>query len=259
MSNPLARFLARPNTDPVKSVGMAGLIGAAAALIVASASVLLTPQIAANRAGAKSDLMASMLAGVPGIAELIEGQGIETHVVDLTTGRISPTDPAGFDQIAAASDPERSIALAPAVDLAALSRREKEAMVWMVREGKDVRLLILPVRGAGYQSTIRAYLALEGDLNTVAAVAVYEQGDTPGLGAKITEEAYARGWRGRKIAEDGEILIDTAIGASGDFEVEMISGASVTSYAMVDMMHFWLGEAGFGPFLANLAKGEAGL
>lgn len=50
-------------------------------------------------------------------------------------------------------------------------------------------------------------------------------------------------------------MIDATSGASGPCEVEMISGASVTSYAAVDMVHFWLGEGGFGPFLGNLREG----
>ena len=259
MADLMRRFFQRQNTDPVKSIGMAGIIAAICALIVAGTAVALRPLIEENRLAARAGQMASMLEGVPGIAELLEGGGIETFVVDLATGEISDTDPADFDQVAAAADPERSIALSPAVDLAAISRRETESLIWLVRDGEDIRLLVLPVRGAGYQSTIRAYLALEGDLNTVAAFTVYEQGETPGLGSRVAEQDYLRGWTGRRIAEDGEILIDTAIGARGDFEVEMISGASVTSYGTVDMVHFWLGPDGFGPFLENLREGRAGL
>ena len=44
--------------------------------------------------------------------------------------------------------------------------------------------------------------------------------------------------------------------ASGPNEVDGISGASVTSYAISDMLEFWMGEHGFGPFLDRLKKGE---
>src|SRR5690606_34142855 len=98
----------------------------------------------------------------------------------------------------------------------------------------EVKLLVLPVRGAGYQSTIRAYLALEGDLNTVAAFTVYEQGETPGLGSRVAEAEFSRSWTGKQIAENGTIAIDASAGASGPHEVEMISGASVTTYGTVD-------------------------
>ena len=41
-----------------------------------------------------------------------------------------------------------------------------------------VQLVILPVHGQGYASTIRGYLALEGDMETVAALTITEQGET---------------------------------------------------------------------------------
>ncbi|OWJ73353.1 Na+-translocating NADH-quinone reductase subunit C [Haematobacter missouriensis] len=259
MRETVIRFFARPNTDPIKSIGMAMIIAASSALVVGGAAVSLRPLIEANRLEARAGQMAALLEGVPGIADLLADGGIETLLVDLTTGRISATDPVDFDPAAAATDPERSTALSPAIDLAAITRRENEAMVWLVRDQGQIRLLVLPVRGAGYQSTIYAYLALEGDLNTVAAFTVYEQGETPGLGSRVAETDYLRGWTGRQIAEEGMIMIDTVSGASGVYEVEMISGASVTSYGAIDMVHFWLGPDGFGPFIDNLRNGEAGL
>lgn len=125
--------------------------------------------------------MAAMLEAVPGIAELLGDGGIEPHAIDLGTGRISDTDAASVDQAAAALDPESSTALTPAQGLAAISRRENESLGWMVRQQDDLRLVFLPVRGAGYRSMIHAYLALEGDLNTVAAYTVHHQGEPPAL------------------------------------------------------------------------------
>ena len=111
--------------------------------------------------------------------------------------------------------------------------------------------------GAGYQSTIRAYLALEADLDTVAAFTVYEQGETPGLGARVAEDGWQAQWAGKRIFDDGDFAISVVRGnASGPNEVDGISGASVTSYAISDMLEFWMGEHGFGPFLDRLKKGE---
>jgi Na+-transporting NADH:ubiquinone oxidoreductase subunit C len=45
--------------------------------------------------------------------------------------------------------------------------------------------------------------------------------------------------------------------SSGRNEVAGVSGASVTGYAVTDMIQFWLGPAGYGPFLDRLrARGE---
>lgn len=122
---------------------------------------------------------------------------------------------------------------------------------------QELALVVLPVRGAGCQSTIRAYLALEADLGTVAAFTVYEQGETPGLGARVTEDGWQAQWAGKRIFDDGDFAISVVRGnASGPNEVDGISGASVTSYAISDMLEFWMGEHGFGPFLDRLKKGE---
>ena len=142
-------------------------------------------------------------------------------------------------------------------DLAGLGRRENQALVYLLRRGEDLALVVLPVRGAGYQSTIRAYLALEADLNTVAAFTVYEQGETPGLGANIAEESWQAQWAGKRIFEDEDFAISVVRGnASGPYEVDGISGASVTGYAISDMLEFWMGERGFGPFLERLKEGK---
>ncbi|RWR04212.1 FMN-binding protein [Paenirhodobacter populi] len=255
--NPWRRFLARPNTDPVKSVGIAALVAATCGLAVSVTAVVLRPIQQENRLAARAGQMTAMLEGVPGIAELLPRGGVETFVVDLAEGRISDTDPVDFDQDAAAADPGRSTALPPAADLAAIGRRENESLVWMVREGDRPVLVILPVRGAGYQSTIRAYLALEGDLNTVAAFTVYDQAETPGLGSRVADPAFGAGWVGKRIADDSGIAIDITPGAQGPHEVEAISGASVTGYGAIDMVHFWMGPEGFGPFLENLREGTA--
>jgi Na(+)-translocating NADH:ubiquinone oxidoreductase C subunit len=69
------------------------------------------------------------------------------------------------------------------------------------RDG-DLLLIVLPVYGSGYASTIRAMLALEPDLSTVAALTITEQGETPGLGARITEPDWQAQWPGKELLND---------------------------------------------------------
>jgi len=261
-SGPWRRFLARPNTDRVKTVGVALLVAVACGLSVSTAAVLLRPLIEANVAAERQALMSAMLAGLPGIGPILEEAGadaVEQVVVDLDAGAIAGgIDPAGFDQAAIAADPQTSTALSRAEDLAGIGRRENFAQAYMVRRDGELALVVLPVYGNGYQSTIRAYLALEADLATVAAFTVYEQGETPGLGSRITEPAWQAQWAGKSVSRDGEVVIEVVRGtADGPYEVDGISGASVTGYAVTDMLHFWLGPRGFGPWLDRLRMGGA--
>ena len=150
MANPLSLwrgFLARPNDDRVKVFGVALLTALASALVVSDA--------------------------------------LETRLVDLETGTfVDGTDAEAFDMAAAETDPEMSIAIPSEADIARIGRRSTLAKVHLLERDGDVLLIVLPIVGKGYQSTIRATLALEADLKTVAALTITEQGDTPGLGAR---------------------------------------------------------------------------
>lgn len=262
MADPITlwrQFLARPNTDRTKSLGVAFLVALVCGLAVASASVTLRPYIRANIEGERQARMTSMLAGLPGIGEIIAeagGDAVELQLIELASGEIATDiDPTGYDPVAAANDPELSTALSRAEDFAGLGRRENVGQVYLVRREGQLELVVLPVRGTGYQSTIKAYLALEGDLNTVAAFTVYEQGETPGLGSRITEADWQAQWAGKQVAQDGEVVIEVVRGdATSPYEVAGVSGASVTGYALTDMVQFWLGPKGYGPLLERLRR-----
>ena len=43
-------------------------------------------------------------------------------------------------------------------------------------------------------------------------------------------------------------------GASTPYEVDGISGATRTSNGITNILRFWLGDKGFGPFLARLRQ-----
>ena len=253
-------FLARPNSDFTKTLGVAVIVALVCGLAVSTAAVTLRPFITANIEAERQARMAAMLADLPGIGEILAEAGdgaVEVLLVDLRTGELATdVDPAGYDPLAAAADPELSTALSRAEDFAGLGRRENIAPVYLVRRDGVIALVVLPVRGTGYQSTIRAYLALEGDFNTVAALTVYEQGETPGLGGRIAEPAWQAQWAGKQVARDGEVVIEVVRGDSdGPYEVAGVSGASVTGYAVTDMIQFWLGPSGYGPFLDRLRTG----
>ena len=64
-------------------------------------------------------------------------------------------------------------------------------------------------------------------------------------------------WHGKRILdEDGTLRFRVTSDATGPFEVDLISGASVTSEATGELVRTWLGDEGFGPFLKQLDKNE---
>jgi len=263
--NPLTwwrRFLALPNDSSAKTFMVAFLVASVSAAAVTITAVSLKPRQTENVERERQQRMAEMLALVPGLADIlgeVNADTLETRIVDLASGTYAEDiDPASFDAAAAASDPARSVVLDPERDVAGIGRRPDVVPVHIVRQDDDLLLVVLPVYGTGYQSTIRAYLALEGDLDTIAAISVYEQGETPGLGTRITDPAWLGQWAGKRIAdESGEVRIGVVRGAAGnEYEIDGITGATRSSMGVSNLVRFWLGADGFGPFLANLREGR---
>lgn len=263
--NPLAwwrRFLALPNDSRVKSVIVTLIVALASATAVSLAAVLLKPMQLANLEAEREARLEAMLATLPGVADIVREAGadtLEARLVNLETGRFANNvDPAGYDQRAAASDPDLSNALPPEIDFASIGRRPNLAPVHLLLRDNEIALVVLPVNGIGYGSTIYAYLALESDLNTVAALTIIEHGETPGIGARIEDEAWQALWAGKEIFdENGDVRIAVVRDvSSGPFEVDGISGATRTTTGITNMLQFWLGDYGYGPFLARLSAGE---
>lgn len=236
-TNPLAwwrRFLALPNDSPVKTIGIALLVALICSLIVSVTAVTLKPLQEANRL---ADRVARVLE--------ISGERVpDTRLVDLASGAYVGHDPGTSTELTADRDP------------AGLGSREDVATVFELRDGGELRLVILPVRGTGYQSTLKGYLALEADLNTVAALTFYEQGETPGMGARIAKREWQALWPGKKVADaEGVIRIEVVKGAgAGVHEVDGISGATRTGGGVTNLVRFWLGRDGYGPYLERLRK-----
>ncbi len=73
--------------------------------------------------------------------------------------------------------------------------------------------------------------------------------------------AWLSQWQGRRVFDaSGAPVLRVAKGAStatGDaamHEVDGLAGATLTSNGVTNMLQFWLGEQGFGPFLENMRK-----
>jgi Na+-transporting NADH:ubiquinone oxidoreductase subunit C len=127
-----------------------------------------------------------------------------------------------------------------------------------------IQVLILPVWGSGYQSTLFGYLALAGDGNTVLALKFYQHGETPGIGARIEDPNWTALWAGKQIYDErDEVRIGVAKGpvARGSsrytHEVDGLSGATRTSDGVTNLLRYWLSDHGYGPYLKRIRRAEA--
>lgn len=257
--NPLRRLLALPNESRTKTVLVAFLVSAVCAALVSGATVLLRPIQAANRAAEEQARIEALVQGIPGMATILEQSGgsLSTVIIDLESGRAA-ADVTPETLEAALSDPANWTAFDAGADLAGLGQRPDFAQVFLLRGGEVISLVLLPLSGQGYGGRIDAILALRGDMNTIAGIAVTGQSETPGLGARIEETSWQASFPGTELRDaSGEMRFRVARGqASGVHEVDGITGATRTGRGVTQMVRFWLGPAGYGPFLEAVRRGE---
>ena len=262
ISGQIAEILALSNDSKKKTFVVAIALCLVCAVFVASAAVFLRPLQIENQA---LDRQVNILevAGLLEEGKSIDAlfQQIEPRVIDLETGEyVDDVDPATYDQRAAAKDPQRSVVLPPEIDVAKIGRRAKYATVYLVKgEGDQVKTIILPIHGYGLWSTMYAYLALQGDANTVAGINFYEQGETPGLGAEITNPVWRAQFKDKLIYdESGKPRIEVVkgkanpSGPNAQYQVDGLAGATLTAQGVLHLLQYWLGEDGFGPYLAKM-------
>jgi Na+-transporting NADH:ubiquinone oxidoreductase subunit C len=183
-------------------------------------------------------------------------ESIRSKVIDLATGAANDSiDPNSFDQRAAARDPSTST-LAPA-NPSKVIRLPNQALVYEVIENDEVDAIILPIEGMGLWSILYGYIALQADATTILGITYYEQGETAGLGGEVDNPRWKAKWPGRKaFNERGVVKIQVAKGAAGPpdvdpYRVDGLAGATITSRGVTNMLRFWLGDEGFGPYLAK--------
>jgi len=263
------------NDSPLKAFLVILLTALVCSSFVSAAVVILRPIQMNNKMIERSRNIIKLTGLVeegqtPAEEEMLElYQGMDVRILDIDQADYNPDlDPLTFDARRAASNPELSVDIPVNQDLADLGRRSRYAPIYMVpdEEGKLDRL-ILPVHGAGMWSTIYGYIALESDLNTIAAVTFYEQNETPGLGDQILRPEWQAQWEGRRLYDDeGQLRFAISHGkvepgsATWLYQVDALTGATVTADAVTSIIHYWFGPNGYKDFLQKLRElnGEVG-
>jgi Na+-transporting NADH:ubiquinone oxidoreductase subunit C len=254
--------------SPAYTLLFATAVGLVCSLLVASTYVLLNDRYLANqlRYKQKNVLLAAGLIS-PGqpvsdaqVADLFE-RNIRIRLVDLRTGDYavdSGVDPAAYDQRRAETDPERSRPAPP--NPASLQRLPNLATVYLKTDGKRLSQIIIPVEGLGLFGKLYGFLALDRDTTTIRGIAFYENRETPGLGGEVTNPRWTAHWAGRRAYDEHwQPRIALVKGGAGTpeqdpYHVDALSGATMTSNGVTHMLHFWLRQHGFGPFLEQLRR-----
>lgn len=114
---------------------------------------------------------------------------------------------------------------------------------------------ILSIRGNGLWDEIWGNVALKGDLATIAGVSFDHKGETPGLGAEITDNPkFAKQFQDNRIYDYNGQYTSVIVRKGGArdpvYEVDGISGATVTSDGVTEMLNRGIGA--YRPYLEKL-------
>jgi len=263
-------FFHLPNDNIVKTIGVATLLCLVCSVIVSGAATILKPKQVENKLlDKKSNILT--VAGISNPDKSIEElfAGVETRVVELASGDYTDAvDVINFDQRKASKDPAYRVVLTKDQDIAQIGGRSKYANVYLVRDGDAVSKIILPVKGYGLWSTMYGFIALEADATTVSGITFYEHGETPGLGGEIENKKWQSSWSGKQIVDaTGKPTLKLIKGlvapdsVNADYEIDGLAGATLTSNGVSNLVQFWMGKNGFGPYLQKIraAGGQARL
>lgn len=232
-------------------------------VLVTTAAVVLRPMQEYNKAlDRKKNILraAGLLEEGKDIDELFKQ--IELKVVDLDTGKyIEHINAEDYDLDQALKDPQSSSPVRARVDIARIGRRENYGRIGLVEKNGQIESIILPIRGAGLYSTLHGFIALDRDGTTVRGLSFHEQGETPGLGGEIENSRWLAKWSGKRIYDDdGAVRIDVIKGAvpagkpEAVHQIDGISGATLTSRGVSNLVRFWFSDAGYKTLLTRIAK-----
>ncbi|MCW8878991.1 MAG: Na(+)-translocating NADH-quinone reductase subunit C [Kangiellaceae bacterium] len=249
------------NDSFFKTIIVAVALCLVCSVLVSTTAVSLKEKQKANASLDKKKnilIAANMLEADTDVAQAFEN--FERRFVDLESGSfIDVADAETFDQRQMAKDPANSIAIEN--DVAKINRRSKVASIYLVKEAGKIKTIILPIHGSGLFSTLYGFVALEADKQTIVGLKFYEHGETPGLGGEVDNAKWLASWPGKKLLDtNGKLALSLVKGgASKDTEIDALSGATMTTDGINNMLTYWLGKDGFGPFLSrfDVNKGEA--
>jgi len=130
--------------------------------------------------------------------------------------------------------------------------------IYLEKNGDAVAQIILPISGPGLWSTMRGYLAVAPDGNTVKGIRFFEHAETPGLGDQIDKADWRNLWVGKQLYGDDStprievvrgFALRDATNTNLKYQIDGLSGATLTGNGVSRLVQHWIGPEGFGPYL----------
>ena len=253
------------NDSVTKTLGVAFVICLVCSLVVSFAAVNLRDLQKENATNNQSiKILQAAKIYDSSVDVKIQFSKLEMKYVDFDSGKILDSYEnfviEDYDQLKSTRNPNLSTSLSASEDIAIIKNRENVGKFFIVRnEDSSIDKLILPIRGYGLWGTLYGYMAIEEDFNTVAGLEFYDHKETPGLGAEVDNPKWKAMWPGKKIYENDEVKLAVMKGkvetddANIDYKVDGLSGATLTSRGVTNMISYWFGESGYAKLFKELS------
>ncbi len=250
-----------------RTIVVATVLCGVCSVLVAGAVVVLKPKQDINKElDFKKNILqsAGLLKEGTNIDEAFKQ--VQLAVVDLGTGNIvSDIDAAKFNQDKADKDPQYSESLNKSDDVAGIKSRAKVQKVFLVKKDGQLDQIVLHVYGKGLWSTMKGFIALDKDGNTVRGFNYYAHGETPGLGGEVDNPKWIGQWPGKKMFDENnnfqpktDVIKGLVNPSNPDaaYQIDGLSGATLTAVGVENTFKFWMSDLGYGKFLARVRNGE---
>ncbi len=239
-----------------------------ASILVSTAAVGLKPIQEENK---KADLLKNILT-VGGLYKEGEDinkvykENITPEIIELKTGEVLPEEKfdkivnlEDFNILSVANSKKWGKDIPADKDIAKIKRMPKYMIIYKVMKNDEVEKYILPIYGKGLWSTMFAFISLGKDLHTIEGISFYEHGETPGLGGEVDNPKWKKIWIGKQAYDTNGNLKIRVIKRKVDenspnakYEVDGLSGATLTTRGVNNLVRFWLGDDGYGPYIKKL-------
>jgi Na+-transporting NADH:ubiquinone oxidoreductase subunit C len=115
---------------------------------------------------------------------------------------------------------------------------QEAAGAYRLMDGATVKAYAIPFAGKGFWDTVRGVIAIAPDKTTVIGFYIYEQSETPGLGAEISQPWFGKQFQGKTLADGAAPLTFRRKGDPlGPHDVEAVTGGTQTSVRLEKLVN----------------------
>lgn len=182
---------------------------------------------------------------------------MKTVLVDIKTGNYQKieSDSDFFKNFRILATDKTAIKINKKDDLIGIGSHPSRMPAYLFYRGDKIEKIVLLIYGNGLWSTMYGFISLNKDLNTISGITFFDQKETPGLGGEVDNPNWKKQWQNKKLFnEKGELVFKVSKG-SDQFSVDGLSGATMTTKGVDNIVKYWFGPNGYQKFLKQL-KGE---